>query len=77
LEECDPNQTIAREQYYLDLLKPEYNILSVASSSLGKRHSEETKSKISNTLKGKSLSEETKVKMSVQGKYFLMKPRRN
>lgn len=68
----DPNQTIDREQYYLDLLKPEYNILSVASSSLGKHHSEETKSKISNTLKGKSLSEETKVKMSITrtGKIF-------
>lgn len=65
LEKCDPNQTIDREQYYLDLLKPEYNILSVASSSLGMLHSEETKFKISNTLKGRSLSDETKEKMSL------------
>ena len=72
LEECDSNQTIDREQYYLDFLKPEYNILSVASSSLGKLHSEETKSKISITLKGRSLSEETKEKMSITrtGKRF-------
>jgi group I intron endonuclease len=72
LEECEPSQTIDREQYYLDILKPEYNLLSVASSSLGKLHSSETKSKISNTLKGRSLSEETKVKMSITrtGKIF-------
>jgi group I intron endonuclease len=72
LEECEPSQTIAREQYYLDILKPKYNILSVASSSLGKLHSSGTKSKISNTLKGRSLSEETKVKMSITrtGKIF-------
>lgn len=71
-EVCDPNQTIDREQYYLDLLKPEYNILSVASSSLGKLHFEETKSKISNTFKGRSLSKETKEKMSITrtGKIF-------
>lgn len=65
LEICNSNQTIDREQYYLDLLKPEYNILSIASSSLGKLHSEETKLKISNSLKGRSLSKETKEKMSI------------
>lgn len=72
LEICNSNQTIDREQYYLDLLKPEYNILSVASSSLGKLHSEETKLKISNTLKGRSLSKEVKEKMSIirRGKIF-------
>ena len=35
------------EQYFLDLLKPEYNILSKAGSSLGHIHSEETKAKMS------------------------------
>lgn len=72
LEICNSNQTIDREQYYLDLLKPEYNILSLASSSLGKLHSEETKLKISNSLKGRSLSKEVKEKMSIArtGKIF-------
>lgn len=72
LEYCSPSDTINREQYFLDFLYPEYNILSIASSSLGKLHTEETKFKISNSLKGKSVSEETKQKMSESrtGKIF-------
>lgn len=52
LEYCDPAELLVREQYYLDLLKPEYNILKIAGSSpprrvgtwesLGFKHSEET-----------------------------------
>ena len=34
LEYCDPAFILEREQYYLDTLKPEYNILKVAGSSL-------------------------------------------
>jgi group I intron endonuclease len=72
LEYCDSSQTIDREQYYLDLLSPEYNILPFASSSLGKLHTEETKIKISESLTGKYHSEETKQKMteSRKGKIF-------
>jgi group I intron endonuclease len=33
LEYCDPINIISREQYYLDNLKPEYNILTIARSS--------------------------------------------
>jgi len=43
LEYCEPKNCIEREQYYLDLLKPEYNILKNAGSSLGFKHSEESK----------------------------------
>lgn len=35
LEYCESSLCIAREQYYLDLLKPEYNILKIAGSRLG------------------------------------------
>ena len=72
LEYCNSNDTVVREQYYLDFLYPEYNILPVASSSLGNLHTEETKIKISNSLRGRSLSEETKQKMSESrtGKVF-------
>ena len=72
LEYCESSQTIVREQYYLDLLLPEYNILLVGSSSLGKLHTEEVKCKISNSLKGRSLTEETRNKMSIfrTGKIF-------
>lgn len=42
LEYCTESDVIAREQYYLDLLRPEYNGLRVADSSLSFKHSEET-----------------------------------
>lgn len=32
LEYCESSEAVLREQYYLDLLKPEYNILSTAGS---------------------------------------------
>jgi group I intron endonuclease len=49
LEYCEPSKCVEREQYYLDLLKPEYNILPTAGSSFGFRHSEESKNKISSS----------------------------
>lgn len=47
LEYCDPTRIslLEREQFYLDLLKPEYNILPKAGSSLGYKHTEETLAK--------------------------------
>src|SRR5688572_20856885 len=53
LEYCDSSDLINREQYYIDLLKPEYNILQIAGSSIGKLHRDETKIKISKSLKGR------------------------
>jgi len=46
LEHCEPSEAVAREQYYLDLLHPEYNILKKASSRLGHKHSSETIAKL-------------------------------
>ena len=40
LEYCAAENAISREQYYLDLLKPKYNILTIAGSRLGHIHSE-------------------------------------
>jgi group I intron endonuclease len=42
LEYCEKKETVSREQHYFDLFKPEYNILKVAGSTLGFRHSQET-----------------------------------
>ena len=42
LEYCDPSLVIMREQYYIDLLNPEYNILKVAGSLFGYKHSPES-----------------------------------
>ena len=47
IEYCAPEKAIIREQYFMDLICPEYNILSKAGSSLGHLHSEETKVKMS------------------------------
>ena len=52
LEYCDIADLTKREQYYLDKLSPKYNILKIAGSSLGHKLTEETKAKISKSLKG-------------------------
>lgn len=57
LEYCDKSNLLEREQYYLDLLKPTYNILKLAGSSIGFKHSENTKIKISKSLKGVYIGE--------------------
>jgi group I intron endonuclease len=54
LEYCEQNILISREQYYIDLLMPEYNICKIAGSTLGKVHSEATKEKIRNSIAGKN-----------------------
>jgi group I intron endonuclease len=75
LEYCDKSDLTIREQFYLDNLNPEYNILKIAGSSRGYRHSKETKAKISKSLKGiyikeksplfgRKHTEETKILMS-------------
>jgi group I intron endonuclease len=64
LEFSQPSDGITREQFYLDLLKPEYNILKIAGSSFGYKHSEEALSK----LRDRKLSEKTKAKMSAAKK---------
>lgn len=51
LEYCEIDKLILREQFYLDLLAPKYNILKIAGSRLGSKHSLETRKLISNTLK--------------------------
>lgn len=67
-----------REQYYIDLLKPEYNILSTAGNSSGYKHTEDTLRKFklrkvsdkmrTNLAKAASeriLSKEARVKISI------------
>lgn len=66
---------LEREQYYLDLLKPKYNILTIAGSSLGYKHTEATIAKFKarrHTLetiakfKAKIFDEETRAKISAR-----------
>ena len=59
LEYCDPSEILSREQHYLDLLKPSYNILKIAGSSFGYKHTDETILK----LKNREITPEHKAKV--------------
>jgi group I intron endonuclease len=62
LEYCKDIDPIIREQFYFDLLKPEYNILEQAGSSLGFKHSKETLEFFKNDRK---VSEETRKNLAL------------
>jgi group I intron endonuclease len=53
LEYCESGKCLEREQYYIDLLNPKYNLLKIAGSRLGSIHTKETKAKMSSSQKGK------------------------
>lgn len=59
------NLLIEREQYYIDTLKPYFNVLKFAGRTLGYKHSKETILKISKSKIGNVASNETKLKMSM------------
>ena len=63
LEYCDQASVLDRENFYLELVKPEYNILEKAGSSLGYKHTEETKYKMSVRAKGRVFSAEHRAKL--------------
>jgi group I intron endonuclease len=64
LETCYMTDTLQREQYWLDLLEPEYNISPKAGSTLGVTLSEETKAKLRFAHLGKTHTLETRLHMS-------------
>lgn|SRR5256886_7521511 len=78
LEYCSKDELLEREQYYLDLLEPKYNVLKNAYSLLGYKHtpeniakfklkeiSQEHKDILSSTHTGKDVSQETRDKLSL------------
>ena len=65
LEYCDTSVLIKREQYYIDFLKPEYNILKFAGSLMGFKHSKEAIERMCFTRSGKFVSEATKLKIAI------------
>lgn len=70
LEYCTPDKAVSREQYFLDLLPhTEYNILKLAGSSLGYKHTANALKKISAAGKDrKQPSEDTIAKISAAKK---------
>lgn len=75
IETCFVFALILREQYYIDTLKPKYNISQTAGSSLGVKHTEATRSKISVGMTGNknslgkklSLEHRNKIRESLWG----------
>jgi len=59
LEYCEEKDLLPREQYYLDTIKPEYNLLKVAGSWRGYKHSDETRAK----MRGRVRSAELRARM--------------
>lgn len=76
LEYCEPDALIKREQYYIDTLEPEYNILKIAGSSTGFKHSFKTRVLMSlnnrgenHPLYGKKPSWETRIKIGKANRF--------
>lgn len=72
IEYCNIDKLIEREQFYIDNLKPTFNIAKVAGNTLGVLHSKESKLKISKAKTGIKLTIEHKNKISQvnKGKIF-------
>lgn len=64
LEYCDSEVLLSKEQEYLDIYCPEYNILKKAGSSLGFTHSAETIAKFKEISQNRIYSEERKAKFA-------------
>ena len=58
LEYCSTSIVLDREQFYIDKLNPEYNILKIAGSNLGYKHSEASLKLMSDASKSRNESEE-------------------
>jgi len=58
LEYCSISIVLDREQFYIDKLNPEYNILKIAGSNLGYKHSEASLKLMSDASKIRNESEE-------------------
>lgn len=67
---CPVEYLLKLEQWFLDNLKPQYNICKTAGNTLGRKHTEESKRKISIAGKGRPVSEENKKKLSERMKVF-------
>lgn len=74
LEYVEIDKLIEREQFFINSMKPSLNICNVASSSLGYKHTDEAKKKMSKSGKGlqrslgRVMSEKTKRKISKKAK---------
>ena len=61
LEYCTSENVIEREQYFLDTIKPEYNIVEKAGSTIGYKHTEESLAKMRDFV----LSDEVRIRKAI------------
>lgn len=64
MEYCERHNLIEREQFYIDNVKPEYNVLRFAGNRAGFIHKESSKELQRISRLGSKFSEETKLRMS-------------
>lgn len=76
IEICSPVDCINREQYWIDLLKPHYNLLKKAGSSLGRIVSKETGQKIRESNKLWWNNPENKKRMIIAFKNKIKRPKK-
>jgi group I intron endonuclease len=70
IEYCEKDKLLEREQLWMDWLKPDYNILKIAGSSIGYKHTDEFRALRSWLYTGRKQSRETieKRAASMRGK---------
>jgi group I intron endonuclease len=81
LEYTEKDILLEREQYYIDLINPQYNNLTIAGSSLGYKHtkdtlakfdirkvSDSTRTNLAKAATGRVLTEDIKNKISLSRK---------
>lgn len=61
VEYCNPKELAKKEQYYMDMMSPQYNILKTAYSSLGYKHNEKTLEKMHTNLQNLNSSKSIEV----------------
>ena len=68
LERWEPEFLVGMEQWWMNMLRPEYNIAPVAGSCLGVTHTDESRAKMSAWQKGRALTKEHKANISAAKK---------
>ena len=73
VEACRPPELLEKEQFWMDACRTHdrlhgYNICAVAGNTLGRKHTDAAKRKMSAAMSGRKLSEEHKRKISESGK---------
>jgi group I intron endonuclease len=64
---CDVSELLEKEQFFIDMYKPWFNVCITAGNRLGMKHTEETKEKCRIASTGKKHSEETREKCRIAG----------